>query len=443
MSLIPSHPDFLFVSCRPLWPLEHGVSICGCQMARALTRQNVRVAIASIEPLPEDAPPELRRINVPWPRASASDIAQLRRGWGGALRAVRHRLARYDGIDPLALSGVVGLTRALSPRVVIGVGLHSPLMLRALRDNGSRPLKRIWYGADELVYHHVTCLGREPWGRWPRRLWQLVRHAMHERLFVPGLDGAIGVSPLDAFLLRWIAGAKEGLTIRNGVDLEYFTPPPRSARANWRQRFSTAGTSENDAPRRSAVFWGCMDFYPNADAARWFAHRVWPLVRARWPEARFQIVGKRPGPGIVDLGRIPGIHVLGEVPDVRPFAWHSTVTVQPMQCGTGIKNKLLEAAAMGRPIIASPHAVRGLRFDGPRRPMLVCASPDQWVEALQRLWENQDLAGQLGREARSWARQHHSWGAAAQTLRERVLPPCHPPMAGTPAPHQEGLRRAA
>ena len=92
------------------------------------------------------------------------------------------------------------------------------------------------------------------------------------------------------------------------------------------------------------------------------------------------------------------------------------MTILPMRSGTGIKNKLLEAAAMGRPIVASPHAVRGLMFDGLQEPLAICDQPAQWIETICRLWSDPALRARLGNEARQWVVRRHSWQAAAAEL---------------------------
>jgi len=73
----------------------------------------------------------------------------------------------------------------------------------------------------------------------------------------------------------------------------------------------------------------------------------------------------------------------------------AAVTILPMRCGGGIKNKLLEAAAMTRPIVASPRAVRGLEFDHGAKPLLVCCTHRQWVDSISQLWPDVSLATDL------------------------------------------------
>ena len=388
--------DVMFISEAPPWPLDQGFCIRGYHMARALQQMGVRVGVACHQPLSLAAPPELRAMNVPWPHADADDMARFLAGWRGPGALLRRRLARYQGRDLGLFAGIIPLVARHRPTTVIGLGQHSPLMLRAL--TAKHQLRRIWYAADELVHFHLTCLRRDGWAAVPRRLRLLTLYAALETLFVRGLEGAVGVNPGDTNMLRRIARARSAITIRNGVDTDHFRPIEQPAHA------------------KDLVFWGRMDFEPNIDAVCWFARNVFGVLKKLCPAARLRIVGKHPSRRVVELAGHDGIDVLGAVPDIRPHAHAAGITVLPMRFGTGIKNKLLEAAAMARPIVASPQAVRGLALDGSARPWLVCRGAQEWIETICSLWSDADQRRQLGATARQWAVRSHSWHTAAGEL---------------------------
>jgi sugar transferase (PEP-CTERM/EpsH1 system associated) len=135
--------------------------------------------------------------------------------------------------------------------------------------------------------------------------------------------------------------------LEQGVDLERFSP--------------AAGLDNpypDPAPR--LVFTGNMDYWPNADAAMFFAREVMPLLAGRDPAPRFVIVGANPGP---ELRALPGVQVTGRVPDVRPYVAHAAVSVAPLRLARGIQNKVLEAMALGCPVVASPQAFEGVRAE--------------------------------------------------------------------------------
>ena len=103
-----------------------------------------------------------------------------------------------------------------------------------------------------------------------------------------------------------------------------------------------------------------MDDWPNIDAASWFAQEVLPAIVAERPSARFYIVGMHPSPVVAALARSGHVVVTGHVADVRPYLKHAGVVVAPLRVTRGIQNSVLEAMAMGRPVVASSAAVTGL-----------------------------------------------------------------------------------
>ncbi len=420
--------DVLFVCELGLWPFDQGYRVHGSQMARALSRRGLRVRVATIEPIIGDAPPWLKTMLVPWPTsASDDDVEALVAGWGGSAVAWRRRVAAHQGVDASRFAGIFPLVRAVRPRLVIGLGQHSPMMMRPLA-RAYPGLGTLWYAADELAWFQLSCLRREGWRRAPARLRSAAVYALLERLFARGLGGVITVSPTDARLMRWIGGVRDVAMIRNGVDADYFSPSGRAPEP------------------RSLVFWGRMDFEPNVDAVCWFARCVWPRLRERHGDARWWIVGKRPTAAVQALERHAGVTVTGAVVDVRSWAQRAAVTVLPMRCGGGIKNKLLEAAAMGLPIVASPRAVRGLTLPHPP-PVTTCRRPNAWIETIERLWHDAGARQRLGDAARSWVQRTHDWDTAALELvrftRETMAPDPGLRTTSRPVDDAAPVRRAA
>jgi glycosyltransferase involved in cell wall biosynthesis len=437
----PAQLDVLFLSARPLWPMDQGFCLHGGHMAEALRQRALRVAIASIQPCPPDAPAWLRDMTVPWPAAQGQEDLWLS-GWSGPGSAARRRMARYLGPPTSEMAGALALLLRHRPAAVLGLGVRAPLLLRALAGlratGGIPPARLIWYAADELTDYHLSCLKYQPMHAWPARLALLAQDAALQWLFARGLDGAIGVSPRQTSLLQSRAGVCQAITIGNGVDLDYFTPRPTSAPLS------------SPAPR-SIIFWGRLDFEPNVDAVCWFARAIWPIIHRHRPDAVWHILGHNPDPKVQQLAAIPGINLKGPVDDVRPWAHAAAAVVLPLRCGGGMKNKLLEAAALGRPIVASPRAVEGLCFGTGTPPLLLCTRPQQWADAVLRIWSDKVQAADLARRARLWVEENHTWAAAAATLaswlglhadspgREHAVAP----LTDTPSQSPSALDRAA
>jgi polysaccharide biosynthesis protein PslH len=144
-------------------------------------------------------------------------------------------------------------------------------------------------------------------------------------------------------LLVSFAPAQAVTAVENGVDSGYFDPAQRFARP---------------FPAPAVVFCGAMDYYPNAEAVRWFAAEVFPLIRRRRPELEFWIVGRNPSRDVQRLAAVNGVRVSGAVPDVRPWLAAAEYVVAPLRLARGIQNKVLEALAMGKVVLASDSVCR-------------------------------------------------------------------------------------
>src|SRR5262249_13169349 len=157
------------------------------------------------------------------------------------------------------------------------------------------------------------------------------------------------VSDKEADLFRSLApeSASRVYGISNGVDTAFFDPS---------QAF------ENPFPpgSRTAVFTGAMDYWPNIDAAAWFAEKILPLLKSAGDGVRFYVVGSNPSPQVRALSADPRVVVTGRVEDIRPYMAHADVIVAPLRIARGIQNKVLEGLAMARPVIASPAALEGI-----------------------------------------------------------------------------------
>ncbi len=142
-------------------------------------------------------------------------------------------------------------------------------------------------------------------------------------------------------LYRGMAPGAVTEVLENGSDADYFNPAAASGAAGL-------------AGRRLLVFVGTMDYYPNRDAALWFAREIYPALRGSDPTLEFFIVGRNPTADVRQLGSTAGVTVTGAVEDVRPYLAAAVAFVAPMRIARGIQNKVLEALAMGCRVLASP-----------------------------------------------------------------------------------------
>jgi sugar transferase (PEP-CTERM/EpsH1 system associated) len=223
-----------------------------------------------------------------------------------------------------------------------------------------------------------------------------------ERLAAAAFDHSLFVSEHE--WQRFVALAPEAAQrtswISNGVDLDYFSPTQEFA-----MPFAGAGAD--------LVFTGRMDYRPNIDAVRWFAREVMPVLRLRFPAARFWIVGAAPTGEVRALADLPGVQVTGKVPDTRPYLAAADVVVAPLRIARGIQNKLLEAMAMARPVVATPEAFQGVRAEA-ERDILLASGVDETVQRTADVLDGRHAT--MGAAARRAVEASHNWSVTLRPL---------------------------
>ena len=219
--------------------------------------------------------------------------------------------------------------------------------------------------------------------------------ARFERAVAARFDANLFVSEAEAAFFRSsnpeIAGKVHG--VPNGVDAEYWNPGSSCA--------SPYRTNE-----RVVVFAGAMDYRANVDAVAWFAREVWPRVRAGCAYARFYIVGSKPTREVQALAEFAGVVVTGRVADVRPYVAHAHVVAAPLRIARGIQNKVLEALAMEKVVLATPEAWEGIE-DFAGRQGCISGSPDVMVAAALQ-WLAMPQPARVP-AARAMVQSHFDW----------------------------------
>jgi len=176
--------------------------------------------------------------------------------------------------------------------------------------------------------------------------------------------------------------------VRNGIDLDYFSP-----REKW----------DPD----TLIFTGAMDYFPNIDAVMFFHEQIFPLIKKHRPAVKFVIGGMNPVPRINAL-RSDDVFVTGFVPDMREYLGRAAVCVVPLRIAKGVQNKVLEAMAMGVPVISTTSANEGIHAMN-RRDLIVADDPQEFAEQVIHILENQDQATTLARNARRFVEEKFWW----------------------------------
>jgi sugar transferase (PEP-CTERM/EpsH1 system associated) len=228
-----------------------------------------------------------------------------------------------------------------------------------------------------------------------------------ERAAAQRADQSFFVTEKETELFRQLAPESAGRceALRNGVDAEFFAPDATLA-------------SPYRGDEIALVFTGAMDYHPNIDAVCWFVADMLPALRARWPSLRFHIVGRNPAPSVRALAG-PAVNVTGTVPDVRPWLQHASVVVAPLRLARGIQNKVLEAMAMGRPVVAAQECAAAIQA---RLGIELLAAPDAegFVQEIAGLLRDPWRAIAIGAAGRRRALADFGWEANLGTI-ERHL----------------------
>jgi len=243
----------------------------------------------------------------------------------------------------------------------------------------------------------TTKLGL-PYLRLLKRTWMA---RTFERRYFSKAEACLFVSEVDAAVFSRICPGNLVRVIHNGVDAEYFQP--------------------NDLPIEadSVVFEGSMDFYPNIDGAIYLCNEVMPLVRKRRPGVKTYIVGKKPTRSVQALASADVI-VTGFVEDVRPYLARAALFVSPTRTGAGIKNKILQAWAMGKAVVATSASTGGLRCrDGDN--ILVRDTTEGLADAIVTLLDDSPRRSTLGIRGRQTIVDHYTWEAKARELEDLML----------------------
>jgi len=235
-----------------------------------------------------------------------------------------------------------------------------------------------------------------------------------EAVIARRFDASVLVTEQEAGWLRERVNDAAGRihAVHNGVDSDYFCP------GDYPDPYGEGGPV--------LVFTGAMDYWANVDAVCWFADQVLALVRERVAGVRFAVVGNRPTPAVQRLAE-RGVMVTGRVADMRPYLAHAAAAVAPLRIARGVQNKVLEAMAMARPVVATRAAMDGIL---PCEPLqaLVADEPQALAGRLETLLTTDDTAG-YGRIGRDWVLQHYHWERNLRAFSDLLENRCETPTA--------------
>jgi glycosyltransferase involved in cell wall biosynthesis len=211
-------------------------------------------------------------------------------------------------------------------------------------------------------------------------------------------DGVVFTSRDDEARARAHLPGLRSVVAPNAVDVSYFRPGP-----------------ELPAPDGETVlFFGTLNYFPNQDGMLYFLRDIWPRLEREHPRARLKVVGPQPTPEVLAY-RGPRVEVAGLVEDLRTHLAQATVVIVPLRVGGGTRFKILEAMALGKPVVSTTIGAEGIEVT-PGADILIADDPGSFAAEVARVLDDVALARRLGEAGRALVEQRYSWEASAAAL---------------------------
>lgn len=261
----------------------------------------------------------------------------------------------------------------------------------------------VWDSVDCISYLFEQASGKSQglFGRFVTRF-ELPRTRRAEGQLICNFDWALVTSVADKeALLELVSNGKNPSPLSvlpNGVDLDYFHPNPEIQR-----------------DVETLVFSGKMSYHANVSMVKYLVAEIMPLIWKERPSVRLVIVGKDPPSDIRKFEKNSLITVTGTVPDIRPYLWQATVSVIPLLYGAGIQNKILEAMAVGTPVITSGRSLSALSVEA-GKDLLIANDAAGFAHQILNLLSDIKLQFEIGKAGIDYVRNKHNWRAMAMHL---------------------------
>jgi glycosyltransferase involved in cell wall biosynthesis len=399
----------LLATSRYPWPPRRGDQIRAVQMLDFLANEH-EVILLTPEPGPDQPPP---------PTGGPYRIEHYRPGGGlavlfGLARAVVKNLPLQSGLFYQADLG--RRLRELAPQADLGI-LQLVRLAIHLEDFGKTPLLVDLIDSLSLNFSLRADVDKV----WLRPLLKIEARllAIAERRLAERAAGMVVVCERDRQALwnRFPAELSARVSvIRLSVRERHFTPPDAA------ERLRPAG----DTTSPVLVMTGNLGYFVNVDAITWWLREVWPTLKRLRPDIQVVVAGDRPTVAVRRAVAAAGVRLIESPSDLRSIISEATLALAPMRCGSGVPIKVLEAWAVGVPVVASPWAVAGTSGKQGEDFRLVGQHPIEWVQTILELIESP--------EARQWLIDNGRRRLAADYSREVVCRQVLETVAGLPLP---------
>ncbi len=384
--------DILLISRCPPFPLQFGDRLIPYHLARSLSERRHAIDLLAFYDSPEDI------AEIPRYESYFRSVQLIHEPSRGTTAYLRRLTGGHFFPETARESWSAEMWQAIEAHLALGhytaVHLFGGIQVYEYRELTRRNANLIVpYESYSLYLRRATAeRAFGPFGF--RQRLELALTRQYERRMFVGFDSVVVLSEVDAQSLRAL---QPGLPIRvipNGVDTDYFTPSGQ----------------EPDEP--TLAFVGNYEYPPNVDAALRLARRVFPLVQKQVPRTRLLLIGRNPPDELRRL-QSEAIEVTGSVLDVRPYLEQTLIFVSPLQIGAGIKNKLLEAMAMQKAIVATPLSCDGIDVKHEEH-LLIADGVEGIADAVMRLMRDGDLRQRLALAGRELIEKRYTWRGVAQ-----------------------------
>jgi len=300
----------------------------------------------------------------------------------------------YD--TPAARRAVVAAVHGMKPDVVVVQMIRCGWAMDLVRSES--PESAVLFDAIDAMGLHFDRAPRtvHPMLRWLYRF-EARRCRRRERLLGAEAELTTAVSTRDLMALE-VEDARGRVVPVSGRDM---------------------GDGRRKPDRPTIVLTGNLGYRPTVAGARWFAREVWPGLVGRVDGVRWVLAGARPSRELRRLARLPGVEVYGDVSDLAPFLASASVAIAPMDSGSGVPMKVLEAWSAALPVVVHPWAALGLAGKG-ARGVVIAETPDQWTEALVEILTDDERAREMGERGREAWEETYGFDRVAEGIRAAV-----------------------
>ena len=379
------------------WPPDDGGRVAMRALALSLLEAGAEVRTLSLNPLkhrtdlstlPDEALP--LRVEAIDADTSVTPAGALR----SLLAGTSYNVERFR--SPALEARLGAIAAEWRPDVVLLESLFAVPSLPALRRATGAPAVLRSVNVEHEIWDRLAANARGPLLRpWLRLLASRLR--AYEVATMDSVDAILPVTAEDAATYR-----------RLGARVPLFVTPVGMNAREWPD---LSGRGEPE----TLVFLGSLDWRPNLEAVRWFVGEVWPRVRAEHPLARFRVAGSNPPPELAEETLHDGVEILGRVADARAFFASGSAMVVPLLSGGGVRVKILEAMALGVPVVSTRLGATGIAAENGRE-ILLADDAASLASACGRLLGDREAAVRLGRAGRAKILERHDTAQIARDL---------------------------